>query len=94
MGASGDPHVGSGTVTLKLWKDGFTINDGEIRPYDDPENEAFLTAIKRGEIPKEIRKYVNDAELSLDMEDHRNEMYVPQKSKVKAFSWKGHMLGR
>lgn len=28
------------------------------------------------------------------MEDHHHEMYVPPKVKVKAFSGKGHMLGR
>jgi len=79
---------------LKLWKDGFTINDSEVRLYDEPENREFLAAIKRGEIPAEIRQQVQGAEARLDMEDHRHEIYVPSKTKVKAFSGKGHMLGR
>lgn len=79
---------------MKLWKDGFTINDSEIRPYDDSDNREFLAAIKRGEIPEEIRYQAQGVELRLDMEDHRHEVYVPPKAKVKAFSGKGHMLGR
>ncbi|XP_070157363.1 NSFL1 cofactor p47 isoform X2 [Polyergus mexicanus] len=93
MGASADQQSSNGLITLKLWKDGFTINDSEIRSYDEPDNREFLAAIKRGEIPAEIRQQVQGAEVRLDMEDHRHEIYVPSKSKVKAFSGKGHMLG-
>ncbi|KAK2581990.1 hypothetical protein KPH14_002426 [Odynerus spinipes] len=92
-GAQSNQQSNTGLITLKLWRDGFTINDREIRPYSDPENREFLAAIKRGEIPAEIRQEVQDAELRLDMEDHRHEEYVPPKTKVKAFTGKGHMLG-
>ncbi|KAF7380704.1 hypothetical protein HZH66_014080 [Vespula vulgaris] len=92
-GAQSNQQSNSGLITLKLWRDGFTINDREIRPYSDAENREFLAAIKRGEIPAEIRQEVQDAELRLDMEDHRHEEYVPPKTKVKAFTGKGHMLG-
>ncbi|KAL2732026.1 NSFL1 cofactor p47 [Vespula squamosa] len=92
-GAQTNQQSNTGLITLKLWRDGFTINDREIRPYSDPENREFLAAIKRGEIPAEIRQEVQDAELRLDMEDHRHEEYVPPKTKVKAFTGKGHMLG-
>lgn len=81
-------------ITLKLWKDGFTINDSELRLYTDPENKEFLETIKRGEIPAEIRQEIQGTEARLDMEDHRHEIYAPPKVKVKAFSGKGHMLGR
>ncbi|XP_024883301.1 NSFL1 cofactor p47 isoform X1 [Temnothorax curvispinosus] len=93
MGANADQQSSNGLIVLKLWKDGFTINDSEIRSYDDVENRDFLDAIKRGEIPAEIRQQVQGAEVRLDMEDHRHETYVPSKTKVKAFSGKGHMLG-
>ncbi|CAK9808067.1 NSFL1 cofactor p47 [Anthophora plagiata] len=83
----------SGLITLKLWKDGFTINDSELRLYNDPENVKFLKTIKQGEIPPEIRQEIQGTEARVDMEDHRHERYVPSKVKVKAFSGKGHMLG-
>ncbi|KAG7202892.1 hypothetical protein KM043_010037 [Ampulex compressa] len=91
--SSSDQQSNSGLITLKLWKDGFTINDSEIRPYTEAENRDFLAAIKRGEIPAEIRQQVQGVEVRLDMEDHRHEVYVPPKVKVKAFTGKGHMLG-
>ncbi|XP_001601197.1 NSFL1 cofactor p47 [Nasonia vitripennis] len=88
-----DRRASTGLITLKLWQNGFTINDREIRPYDDPANKEFLAAIKRGEIPMEIRQEVQGGEVRLDMEDHRHEEYVPPKSKVVAFTGKGQMLG-
>ncbi|KZC11188.1 PREDICTED: NSFL1 cofactor p47 [Dufourea novaeangliae] len=90
---SNHPQSNSGPITLKLWKDGFTINDSELRLYSDPENREFLDTIKRGEIPAEIRQEIQSTEAWLDMEDHRHEIYVPPKVKVKAFTGKGHMLG-
>ncbi|XP_012163771.2 NSFL1 cofactor p47-like [Bombus affinis] len=91
--SSNHQQSNSGLITLKLWKDGFTINDSELRLYSDPENREFLETIKRGEIPAEIRQEIQGTEARLDMEDHHHEMYVPPKAKVKAFSGKGHMLG-
>lgn len=35
-------------MVVRLWKDGFTVNDGEFRSYTIPENQEFLDAIKRG----------------------------------------------
>lgn len=91
---SNQQQPNSGLITLKLWKDGFTLNDSELRLYTDPENREFLDTIKRGEIPAEIRQEIQSTEAWLDMEDHRHETYVPPKVKVKAFTGKGHMLGR
>lgn len=91
--SSNHQQTNSGLITLKLWKDGFTINDSELRLYTDPENREFLETIKRGEIPAEIRQEIQGTEARLDMEDHRHETYVPPKVKVKAFTGKGHMLG-
>lgn len=92
--SSNHQQSNSGPIILKLWKDGFTINDSEIRLYSDPENREFLDTIKRGEIPAEIRQEIQSSVTWLDMEDHRHETYVPPKVKVKAFTGKGHMLGR
>lgn len=35
-------------VVVRLWKDGFTLNDEEFRSYSVQENQDFLEAIKRG----------------------------------------------
>lgn len=35
-------------VVLKLWKTGFSLDDGELRNYSDPGNAIFLESIRRG----------------------------------------------
>lgn len=93
-GPSSERERNNGVISLKLWREGFTINDRELRSYHNPSNREFLAAIKRGEIPEEIRQEIQGAEVRLNMEDHHHEEYVPPKVKVKAFTGKGHMLGR
>lgn len=39
---------------LKLWKNGFSIDDGELRDYNTPENAEFLASVKKGEVPHEL----------------------------------------
>ncbi|XP_008555761.1 NSFL1 cofactor p47 isoform X1 [Microplitis demolitor] len=92
-GASSQRPSEAGVITLKLWREGFTINDSELRPYNEPQNREFMETIKRGEIPMELRQEVQGTEVRLDLEDHHHEDYVPQKTKVKAFAGRGHMLG-
>ncbi|KAK2141272.1 hypothetical protein LSH36_1130g00002 [Paralvinella palmiformis] len=79
---------------LKLWKDGFSIDDGPLRGYGEPENEQFLNSIKKGEIPKELLDNARGGEVNLSMEDHRNEDYIKPKTATKAFSGTGIRLGR
>ncbi|XP_033227756.1 NSFL1 cofactor p47-like isoform X4 [Belonocnema kinseyi] len=92
-GLSSGQQANSGIITLKLWRNGFTINDGELRTYDDSKNKEFLSAIKRGEVPIEIQQEIQGAEIRMDMEDHRSEEYIPSKVRLSAFSGKGHILG-
>lgn len=35
-------------MVVRLWKNGFTVNDEDFRSYSIPENQDFLDAIKRG----------------------------------------------
>ncbi|XP_055490001.1 NSFL1 cofactor p47-like isoform X2 [Leucoraja erinacea] len=80
-------------ILLKLWKNGFSLDDGELRTYTDPKNAQFLESITKGEIPAELQKLVHGNQVSLDMEDHRSEDYLKHKLKFKAFSGDGHKLG-
>ncbi|XP_072163077.1 NSFL1 cofactor p47-like [Diadema setosum] len=80
-------------VILKMWKNGFSIDDGELRDYRSPENDLFLKSIMKGEIPDELLKLAEGGEVSLDLEDRRNEEYVRPKQTVKAFTGHGYMLG-
>lgn len=35
-------------VILRLWRQGFTINEGELRTYDEKRNKEFLECIAKG----------------------------------------------
>lgn len=76
---------------LKMWQNGFSIDDGPLRAYNDPANLEFMTCIGRGEIPPELRN--GNAEVRLAMQDHRHEEYVAPKVAKKPFAGEGHRLG-
>lgn len=35
-------------VILKLWRQGFSINDGDLRSYEEQSNKEFLESIMKG----------------------------------------------
>jgi len=78
---------------LKMWKDGFSIDDEDIRLYSDPANKEFLQSVMRGSIPPELVKEAKGGEVHVDMEDHRQEDFVKPKTMRKAFGGKGNVLG-
>ncbi|KAH8284554.1 hypothetical protein KR018_004110 [Drosophila ironensis] len=77
-------------VVLKLWSQGFSIDGGELRHYDDPQNKEFLETVMRGEIPQELLEM--GRMVNVDVEDHRQEDFkrqpVPQ-----TFRGSGQKLG-
>lgn len=79
-------------IKLRLWKEGFSIDNGELRPFAVPENKQFMENIARGEIPDEL--HVHGMPVKIDLEDHRDENFTRIVCKTKPFTGKGHMLGR
>ncbi|XP_034383305.1 UBX domain-containing protein 2A isoform X1 [Cyclopterus lumpus] len=88
--ASGSSKV---EMVVRLWKDGFTVNDQEFRSYSVPENQDFLDSIKRGELPKEWESRAEEEELEISVEDLTEENYVPRKRAFHPFSGRGYRLG-
>lgn len=80
------------SIVLRLWKNGFTVGDGELRSFHDPENADFLNAITTGRIPDELLNE-DGSPVHVDMEDHRNEEYKRPKKVMVPFSGQGHTLG-
>ncbi|KAH9390933.1 NSFL1 cofactor p47 [Tyrophagus putrescentiae] len=79
---------------LKFWSNGFSIDDGPLRAYDDPANAAFLESIRRGEIPDELSQNGRIREKDISMQDHRDSEYQPPPKKAQpAFVGEGHRLG-
>uniref|UniRef100_A0A8B9F2U7 UBX domain-containing protein 2B n=1 Tax=Amazona collaria TaxID=241587 RepID=A0A8B9F2U7_9PSIT len=91
--ASGDLSKAKVQILLKLWRNGFSLDDGELRSYSDPINAQFLESVKRGEIPVELQRLVHGGQVNLDMEDHQEQEYVKPRLRFKAFSGEGQKLG-
>jgi UBX domain-containing protein 1 len=77
---------------LKLWKNGFTIDEGPLRSYEDPQNREFLESIQKGVLPRELIKEAHGAEVHMDMQDKRDEEYVPPKNQYRLYN-DGYKLG-
>ncbi|XP_067098028.1 UBX domain-containing protein 2A isoform X1 [Osmerus mordax] len=88
--ASGSSKV---EMVVRLWKDGFTVNDQEFRSYSIQQNQDFLEAIKRGELPVELESRAEEEELEINVEDLTEETYVPKKKTFHPFSGRGYRLG-
>jgi len=78
---------------LKMWRDGFSLDDGELRQYQDPANREFLSSVMTGKIPQELVKEAQGGEVHVDMEDHKEEEYVKPTAKSKPFQGAGNVLG-
>ncbi|KAL8172948.1 UNVERIFIED_CONTAM: UBX domain-containing protein 2A [Gekko kuhli] len=80
-------------TTIKLWKNGFTVNDGELRSYTDAANQRFLESIKKGELPLELQKIFDKEEVDVKVHDKKNEVYMLKKPVFHAFTGQGYRLG-
>lgn len=80
-------------ITVRFWKNGFSVNDGPLRPYDDPKNQEFLHHVKHGEVPNEFAMQVRGREISFTMEDNRHAEFVGSGPKSASFSGTGQKLG-
>ncbi|XP_023612217.1 UBX domain-containing protein 2A isoform X2 [Myotis lucifugus] len=58
-------------INIKLWKNGFTVND-DFRSYSDGASQQFLNSIKKGATPKIISK-----SKSIEVEKKNNLSTVP-----------------
>ncbi|KAJ7395209.1 UBX domain-containing protein 2A [Pitangus sulphuratus] len=81
-------------VIIKLWKNGFTVNDSELRSYTDAANQQFLDSIKKGELPFELRKVFDKEEVDVKVEDKKDKVYLSSKKPMfHPFSGHGYRLG-
>ncbi|XP_032149881.1 UBX domain-containing protein 2A [Sapajus apella] len=79
-------------VNIKLWKNGFTVND-DFRSYSDGASQQFLNSIKKGELPSELQRIFDKEEVDVKVEDKKNEVCMSTKPVFQPFSGQGHRLG-
>ncbi|KAJ4761425.1 UBX domain-containing protein [Rhynchospora pubera] len=77
---------------IVFWSNGFTVDDGPLRSFEDPDNAPFLESIKRSECPRELepadRRTVVNVNLVRRAEDYRAPVAPP-----KPFQGVGRTLG-
>ncbi|KAI1505831.1 hypothetical protein F5X99DRAFT_218534 [Biscogniauxia marginata] len=78
--------------TLHLWRDGFSIDDGELRRFNDPENADALRMIQQGRAPVHLMNVRYDEPLDVKLQQH-DENYRPLPKVYKPFGGEGRRLG-
>ena len=72
-----------------MWQNGFSIDDGPLRAYNDQQNREFLNDVMMGRIPRELVREARGGEVMVNMEDHKDRMYEPPKVSEKYHTvWK------
>jgi len=80
------------TRILHLWEDGFSLEDGPLRRFDDAQNAADLAMIREGRAPLHLMDVRPDQPVDVQLIKH-NEPYKPQPKVYKPFSGGGQRLG-
>ncbi|EEF37052.1 UBX domain-containing protein, putative [Ricinus communis] len=77
---------------VTFWRNGFTVNDGPLRRFDDPSNAAFLESIKKSECPFELQPADGRSQVHLDLMRREENYYEPKKRQT-SFQGVGRTLG-
>jgi len=78
--------------TITFWQNGFTVDDGPLRGKDDPESQAFLAAVNRGQMPAELLGPDGQADADVHIMDKSGEPYKPPPVTLKPFSGEGRTM--
>ena len=81
------------TKSIIFYRNGFVVDDGELRPYTDPSNAEFLRDIDAGVVPHELEE-PDAANWNVNLIDRKHEEYQPPRdaSAVRAFHGTGYRL--
>ncbi|KAK6067131.1 SEP domain-containing protein [Seiridium cupressi] len=95
QGAASAPATSNAPVqerTLHLWRDGFSIDDGPLRRFDDPENADALRMIQQGRAPVHLMNVRYDEPLDVKLQQH-DENFKQLPKVYKPFGGEGRRLG-
>ena len=88
---SSEPKTQEKVVTITFYSEGFTVDDGELRLIDAPENREFIESINKGMAPREL--YTPGYDLVVNLVNKKTEKYSEQPRQFKAFVGSGRSLG-
>jgi UBX domain-containing protein 1 len=90
-GARPDPN--EVTITVTLYENGFTVDDGPFRDYEAPENKRFIAEMNQNRVPGELLAKTKGKPVAVNLSDKRRERYVPPPPpKYVAFSGEGQRM--
>lgn len=81
------------TRTLTFWRNGFSVEDGALYRYDDPNNIPHLKAIEQGKAPISILNVEYGQSVDVHVIRKLDEDYVAPKRKIGGFHGQGQRLG-
>eukprot|EP00168_Porphyra_purpurea_P021169 TRINITY_DN929_c0_g1_i3.p3 TRINITY_DN929_c0_g1~~TRINITY_DN929_c0_g1_i3.p3 ORF type:complete len:189 (+),score=74.77 TRINITY_DN929_c0_g1_i3:334-900(+) len=85
------------TRTLTFFRDGFTVDEGPLRRFDDPANVAFLRSVDAGYVPDEMES-PDIGNVNIHLVDRKDVDWAEsgangRKPQVASFSGSGRRLG-
>uniref|UniRef100_A0A7S1W984 SEP domain-containing protein n=1 Tax=Neobodo designis TaxID=312471 RepID=A0A7S1W984_NEODS len=76
-------------VKIVFFRNGFVVDDGDLRDLNDPAQKAFLETLNKGFVPRDIAEKHPNKNIIVALEDRSGEDYVKQ---FKAFAGSGQRL--
>lgn len=78
---------------LYFWRDGFSIEDGPLMRYDDPQHQETLRGIEAGRAPLHLMNVEPGQFTDVNVHRKMDEDYVAPKKKFVPFAGGGNRLG-
>eukprot|EP00301_Raphidiophrys_heterophryoidea_P027225 c9554_g1_i1.p1 GENE.c9554_g1_i1~~c9554_g1_i1.p1 ORF type:complete len:373 (+),score=81.48 c9554_g1_i1:27-1121(+) len=79
--------------TLTFWSDGFSVDDGPLREFNDSANASLLRQIHSGVAPRELMDPTQPwREVEINLVDKKTEKFTPPPKKFHAFEGGGQTL--
>jgi UBX domain-containing protein 1 len=87
------PEIKEKTLMITFYKNGFQVDEGEFRSYENPENQAILKALNDGVVPQSLLPGVDrNTMISCQLVDKKSEIFEPPKESFKAFKGEGRSM--
>lgn len=79
------------TRVLTFYANGFRVDEGPLRAFDDPVNEMFLADVNRGVVPKEMEE-PEIGDVSITLVDRKDTEFAEKRPGMVPFSGGGQRL--
>ncbi|KAI8905589.1 SEP-domain-containing protein [Gorgonomyces haynaldii] len=89
----GEDEIETVERELIFWKDGFSLGDGPLMRYDDPQNQKILEIIKSGRVPPSLLNVPLGKQVDIKVSHRVDQDYVQPKKPLQAFAGAGNRLG-